>query len=270
MSLIHNIHKECTDHTYGTCASCGYIAVSPWSEYLRKIPFEEQLEIIEMEEGPFGRILSAPEGTPPYLGALMKDAEMYPIDRMVSDTSCESISCIKLSGTKKPRDTNLKSVFISRREYKTYCKKKPSKMKRDTRSRKKQSWKKAHYEKKCVEPDDFLIPEGRTFPKYTSRIRKWCRCCNSIVKMGRYNLVCRSCRKDRCYNCGIFSEVTPFCTDCQDFFIENRGIVTVEDVRVLKQEWLEQSFTFVKRQPKYELCFFLRNICVTHVSIRKI
>ena len=43
----------CTDHTYGACECCGFIAASPWIEYLREIPFEKQLEIIEMEEGPF-------------------------------------------------------------------------------------------------------------------------------------------------------------------------------------------------------------------------
>lgn len=257
MFKIHNIHNKCTGHTHGICLNCNYIAESPWSKYLNKVPFETQLEIIEMEGGPFGRVLAVPEGTPPYLGALMTNAEMYPVDTLVP----VSVSKDRTDCSVEPSETkqDLSSVFISRREYNTYCKKKPSNMKRDIRSRdkNKHSWKKAHCDKKCgdsVVSDDFLIPEGRTFPKYESRIRKWCRCCQSIVKMGRHKIVCSSCRKNRCYHCGIFSEVTPICSDCEHFFRERRGIVTEEDVMALKQEWLEQSFTFVKRQPKYELC----------------
>ena len=253
MSLRHNIHKKCTDHTYGTCASCGFIAASPWSEYLREVPFEKQLEIIEMEEEPFGRVLAAPEGIPPYLAALMKDAEMYPVDTLVPDSVPENSMTYSVESLEKKQE--LSSVSVSyNKKYGDCDRKKRSSKKKDTRSRKKHSWKKAHCKKRCVESDDFLIPKTDTIPKYRKRIRKWCRCCNSIVKMGRNKIVCNSCRKDRCYHCGTISEVTPICTDCEFFLTEIRGIVTDEDIMSLKQEWLKQSFTYVKRQPKYELC----------------
>lgn len=252
MPKKHNIQKKCTDHTYGTCAGCGYIAQSPWSTYLDKLPFEEQFEIIELEEGPCGRIRVAPDGTPPYIGALMTNAEMYPVDIIVPKDSMTCIVSVESSKTKH----ELSSVSISYK--KKYSDRKKRSSKKDTYFRKKQSWKKAHSNKMSVSSvsiDDFLIPAELTPPKYRNRIRKWCRCCNSIVKIKRKSIVCKSCRKDKCFYCGESSEILPICPECDYYLREFCNINTLEDVKKLKQDWINESFAPVMRRPKYELCY---------------
>lgn len=248
MSERHNIQIKCTDHTYGTCASCGFIAASPWSEYLREIPFEEQLEIIEMEEGPCGRVLAAPEGTPEYIGVLMKNAEMYPIDTLVSDDDIKTICFNKSLETKQ----KLSIVNVSY-EKKHISKKKPN-TKKDIRSRQKHSWKKAYRDKKCIYDNKFLIPKTHTIPKYSNRILKWCRCCTCIVKMGRYSCICRTCRRQSiCIECkrNIDCVNSSLCIDCEDFIFESYGL----DIDGYKDKLLRDSFYFAKRSiRKYHKC----------------
>jgi hypothetical protein len=193
------IHIKCTDHTYGTCASCGYIAASPWSEYLREIPFEEQLEIIEMEGSPLGRVLAAPEGTPAYLGALMTNAEVYPPDILVSDSVPENSMTRSVEPSETKQELSFVSVSYKRKHVKPTKKpdtKKPDAKKssrKDLRSRKKKSWKKAHCGKMSVSIDDFLIPETVTKP---IKILNKCYCHNYFLSL-HHESECSHCRQDR-------------------------------------------------------------------------